>query len=59
MAVAVPLIGALISYLPVPSVSSGYGRVSQGYDYDDTFYDKEYRGVGSLINDSLSSLVGI
>ena len=42
---AVPLLGALISFLPsLPS--SGYGRVSQGYDYDDTFYDKEYRGVG-------------
>jgi len=41
---AVPLLGALVSFLPSISGPGGYGRVSQGYDYDDTFYDKEYRG---------------
>ena len=65
VSVTIPIIISLVSLIPIPVASSGeetsiesapfrsmclfvgYGR--QGYEYEDTYYDKEYRGVSCYL----------
>merc|ERR1712122_458148 len=39
---AIPILISLASLIPVPPSSGGYGR--QAFEYDDNYYDKEFRG---------------